>query len=471
MNDLKTIWTKTAELLQKRVNADTYDRWMAGIVPLRLEENDTVAVLGVSNDLFGDWLQDNYSDLIRETLLTASGLALKVKYETGYTPDVPPAPTATVASAVAAEEPVGVVIPVLRPAPRQRPIDRQTVRTSSTGFEFNRRFSFATFVVGSNSQFAHGACRAAAENPGMAYNPLFLYSSVGLGKSHLLQAIAQEVLDRNPDAVVEYVTTEEFSNQYVYALQHNSLPSFRNRIRNVDVLLVDDIQFLGAKTGFQEEFFHTFNALYNAHKQMVMASDRPPQEINGLEKRLVSRFEWGLTADIQPPDLETRIAIIRKKQECQEIKLSDEVINYLAARLKSNVRRLEGALTNLILHAKFEKQEVTIDVAERVLAGILNEESSSQLTVEQIQRVVAEHYDIRFADMTSKRRPASIAMPRQVAMYFSRKLTNLSYPDIGEQFGKNHATVLHAVTAVEERMASNQNFRHDLSTIERKLKA
>ena len=336
---------------------------------------------------------------------------------------------------------------------------------------FNPKSTFDTFVVGSSNRFAHAASLAVAEAPGMAYNPLFLYSSVGLGKSHLLQAIAQEVLDRNPSAVVEYVTTEEFSNQYVYALQHNSLPSFRNRIRNVDVLLVDDIQFLGAKTGFQEEFFHTFNALYNAHKQMVMASDRPPQEINGLEKRLVSRFEWGLTADIQPPDLETRIAIIRKKQECQEIKLSDEVINYLAARLKSNVRRLEGALTNLILHAKFEKQEVTIDVAERVLAGILNEESSSQLTVEQIQRVVAEHYDIRFADMTSKRRPASIAMPRQVAMYFSRKLTNLSYPDIGEQFGKNHATVLHAVTAVEERMASNQNFRHDLSTIERKLKA
>jgi chromosomal replication initiator protein len=270
---------------------------------------------------------------------------------------------------------------------------------------------------------------------------------------------------------VEYLTSEEFCNQFTVALQHNKLPEFREHFRDINVLLIDDVQFFGTKTGFQEEFFHTFNAMHANHRQIVMASDRPPQEINGLEKRLVSRFECGVTAEIQPPDLETRIAIIRKKQEEQSVKLSDEVINYLAAHLKSSVRRLEGAVFNLVSHASLTKQTVTIEVAEKVLSNIFLEECDTQVTVEHIQRLVAEHYDIRLADMTSKRRPASVAWPRQVAMYFARRLTKLSFPDIANEFDRTHATVLHAVTTVEKKLASDQNFKREMIMLERKLKS
>lgn len=468
MNDISEIWARSAELLKDRLNADTFDRWIVDIVPLRLEDGDK-AVLGVSNDLFSDWLSTYYSEVINETLESVSGRKLKVVFECGHSPEESPLRQQAIAAAKQLET---CPVESEKEAAVAEHIEKRVCVSRSSGFEFSRRFSFDTFVVGDNNQFAHGACQAVADAPGTAYNPLFVHSPVGLGKSHLLQAVAQEVMDRNPNAVVEYVTTEEFSNQYVYALQHNSLPSFRQRIRNVDVLLVDDVQFLGSKTGFQEEFFHTFNALHSNHKQLIMASDRPPQEINGLEKRLVSRFEWGLTVDIQTPDLETRIAILRKKQEAQEIKLEDEVIHFLAASLKSNIRRLEGALTSLILQAKLRQlTHVTVDMAERVLEGILSEEATSQLSIEQIQRVVAEHYDIRFADMTSKRRPANIALPRQVAMYLSRKLTDLSYPNIAERFAKNHATILHAVTTVEEKLATNPDFKREMAVIERKLKS
>ncbi|MCR4572564.1 MAG: chromosomal replication initiator protein DnaA, partial [Lentisphaeria bacterium] len=291
------------------------------------------------------------------------------------------------------------------------------------------------------------------------------------GKTHLLQAISHDVLRRNPKAKVEYLTSEEFCNQFTKALQHNSLPEFRDHFRDINVLLIDDVQFFGTKAGFQEEFFHTFNAMYTNHRQIVMASDRPPQEINGLEKRLISRFESGLMAEIQPPDLETRIAIIRKKQEDQTVKLSEEVINYLAAHVKSSVRRLEGAVFNLVSHASLTKQTITIEVMEQVLRNLFHEEADTQVTVEHIQHIVAEHFDIRFADMMSKRRPASVAWPRQIAMYFARKLTDLSFPCIANEFDRTHATVLHAVTAVEQKIAESQNFKREMAVLERKLKS
>ena len=451
MIDINEIWSKASEALKASMNADTYDRWIAGIVPVRITEKELV--LGVSNDMFCDWLSNHYKDVILETLQKTSGLTRRLVFESGHEK-----PRETV-SAAAVVPPPAVAAPSAPVAP------------SRPSMDLNSRFTFDRFVVGDGNRYAFSACTAVAASPGTAYNPLLIHSSIGLGKTHLLQAISHEVLSRDPNAKVEYLTSEEFCNQFTRALQLNKLPEFREHFRDINVLLIDDVQFFGTKTGFQEEFFHTFNAMHANHRQIVMASDRPPQEINGLEKRLVSRFECGVTAEIQPPDLETRIAIIRKKQEEQSVKLSDDVINYLAAHLKSSVRRLEGAVFNLVSHASLTKQTVTIEVAEKVLSNIFLEESDTQVTVEHIQRLVAEHYDIRLADMTSKRRPASVAWPRQIAMYFARRLTDLSFPDIANEFDRTHATVLHAVTTVEKKLASDQNFKREMSMLERKLKS
>ena len=325
MIDINDIWSKVSEGLKASMNKNTYDLWIEGIVPVHLTE--TEFVLGVSNDFLRDWMSNHFVDVIGDKLFETAGLRRRVTFESGHEK-----PRETVVETVAET-----------PAPAET--------AESPASDLNSRFTFDRFVVGDGSQYAYSACLAVAESPGTAFNPLLIHSSIGLGKTHLLQAISHDVLRRNPKAKVEYLTSEEFCNQFTKALQHNSLPEFRDHFRDINVLLIDDVQFFGTKAGFQEEFFHTFNAMYTNHRQIVMASDRPPQEINGLEKRLISRFESGLMAEIQPPDLETRIAIIRKKQEDQTVKLSEEVINYLAAHVKSSVRRLEGAVFNLVSHA------------------------------------------------------------------------------------------------------------------------
>lgn len=461
MEDIIDIWLGTTEILRKRLNADTYDRWISGIVPLRLEGG--VAYLGVSSELFSEWLTNHYSDLIRESIETSCGLRLKVVFESGHEL---PEQRIEVAEVAKPSSKSKVASTGVDSGSNHRVHDGDVLSPS-----LNKRYTFDQFVVGDGSRFAYSACLAVAKSPGTAYNPLLVHSTIGLGKTHLLQSIAHETLRKNPRAKVEYLTSEAFCNQYTLAIQHNALPAFRQRFRDVDVLLVDDVQFFGTKTGFQEEFFHTFNAMHSNHRQIVLASDRPPQEINGLEKRLVSRFEWGLTTEIQAPDLETRIAIIRKKQEEQTVKLNDDVINYLAARLKSSVRRLEGAVFSLVSNSCLTGQSVTLDMVEQTLKNIFLEEADTQVTVDHIQRLVAEHYDIRLADMTSAKRPASIAWPRQIAMYFSRKLTDLSYPAIAEQFRRSHATVLHAFSTVEQKIYSNQDFKREIEVLERKLKS
>lgn len=445
MIDINDIWSKVSEGLKASMNKNTYDLWIEGIVPVHLTE--TEFVLGVSNDFLRDWMSNHFVDVIGDKLFETAGLRRRVTFESGH------------------EKPREAVVETVAetPAPAET--------AESLASDLNSRFTFDRFVVGDGSQYAYSACLAVAESPGTAFNPLLIHSSIGLGKTHLLQAISHDVLRRNPKAKVEYLTSEEFCNQFTKALQHNSLPEFRDHFRDINVLLIDDVQFFGTKAGFQEEFFHTFNAMYTNHRQIVMASDRPPQEINGLEKRLISRFESGLMAEIQPPDLETRIAIIRKKQEDQTVKLSEEVINYLAAHVKSSVRRLEGAVFNLVSHASLTKQTITIEVMEQVLRNLFHEEADTQVTVEHIQHIVAEHFDIRFADMMSKRRPASVAWPRQIAMYFARKLTDLSFPCIANEFDRTHATVLHAVTAVEQKIAESQNFKREMAVLERKLKS
>ncbi len=450
MSSLSQTWQEASAILRRTLSEDTYTRWIAGIVPLEI--TDRSLRLGVSNDVFSDWLNMNYRDLIEAALEEGSGRHLRISFESGHDP--PPEPAGAASS-----------IPVSPASASPAPPEPESK------LPYNRRFTFGTFVVGEDNRFAHATCYAVAQTPGKVYNPLFIHSPVGLGKTHLLQAIAQEVKAKQPRTRVEYISSEEFANAYIDALRGNTLSAFRSHYRCVDVLLIDDVHFFVGKERFQEEFFHTFNALYNGHKQIVLTSDRPPHEIGGLEKRLVSRFEWGLTADILPPDLETRIAILKKKQDEHTVKLSDEVLFFVASRIRSNVRRLEGALVRLVSYSSLTKTEITEETAEHLLGNLFDQETASLITVEQIQRTVADYYDIRLADMSSKRRPQFIAFPRQVAMFFCRRLTDYSSPTIGEHFNRNHATILHAVRTVENRMGKDASFRREIAVLERKIKS
>jgi chromosomal replication initiator protein len=324
--------------------------------------------------------------------------------------------------------------------------------------------------VGPNNQIAHAACLAVAQAPARTYNPLFIYGGVGLGKTHLMQAIGQYLWAKKKTSKVMYLSSELFINEFIDAIQHNTLVKFRKRYRQADLLLIDDIQFLAGKERSQEEFFHTFNTLFDGHKQIVLSSDRPASEIANLEHRLVSRFEWGLTAELQPPDIETRLAILRKKARALQIKLHDDVYQFLATRIRSNVRRLEGALMRVASFASLSGKELTQETIEHLLKDILMEERRQTVTIEQIQRKVAEHFDVRLADMTSKRRPASIAFPRQVAMYLARELTKASLNEIGDAFGgRDHGTVLHACKLVKKRMNEQDNIRQTITFIDSAL--
>jgi chromosomal replication initiator protein len=343
-------------------------------------------------------------------------------------------------------------------------------KQSSTALGLNPRNSFESFVVGPNNEIAHAASLAVAQSPARTYNPLFIYGGVGLGKTHLMQSIGQYVGMKKKNAKVMYLSSELFINEFIDAIQHNNLVKFRKRYRQADLLLIDDIQFLGGKERSQEEFFHTFNTLFDGHKQIVLSSDRPPSEIANLEHRLVSRFEWGLTAELQPPDVETRMAILRKKAHTLGIKLRDETFDFLATRIRTNVRRLEGALMRVASFASLSGKELTNEVVEHLLKDILQEEARHAVTIEQIQRRVAEHYDVRLADMTSKRRPANIAFPRQIAMYLARELTKASLNEIGDAFGgRDHGTVLHACKLVKRRMQEQDNIRQTISFIDSAL--
>ncbi|MFA4943854.1 MAG: chromosomal replication initiator protein DnaA [Lentisphaeria bacterium] len=449
--EIQRVWEEAAARIRERLRPDIFDRWIAGIVPLALE--GSVCRLGVSSDMFCEWLTNHYRTLIEETLAAAVGAPCTVHFESGHAPATPPARTAPAHRAAAAKA-KETAPPPARPQPGDNP-----------------RFTFDTFVVGEANKFTYTACTAVADRPGEAYNPLFIYGGTGLGKTHLLQAIAHHVRRRPGRSRVEYVSSEDFFNRYVEALQEKNLHKFRQLYRNVDLLLIDDVQFLANKDRFQEEFFHTFNSLFNTHKQIVLVSDRAPSEIEGMEKRLVSRFEWGLTTEVQTPDMETRLAIIRKKQAGQLIKLGDDVLELIATRVKSNVRRLEGALIHLVAHTSMNGKPVTRALAEELLQPYFDEDSvAGSIPMERIQKIVAEHFDVRLADMTSKRRPANIAWPRQVAMFLCRRHTAYSTPAIGEVFNRNHATILHAVSTVQARLDRDGDFRQTLGVLERKLK-
>jgi len=322
----------------------------------------------------------------------------------------------------------------------------------------NPRYTFDTFIVGSSNQFAHAACRAVAEAPSRSYNPLFIYGGVGLGKTHLMHAVGQYVLQHDPGLKLTYISSERFMNEMINAVRYDKVLDFRERYRSVDVLLVDDIQFLAGKEGTQTEFFHTFNALYDSQKQIVLSSDHPPHEIPSLEERLRSRFEWGLTADIQSPDLETKVAILKKKAEAEAVPLPDNVAMYIAGKIKSNIRELEGSLIRLIAYASLTGQDISLPLAQEVLRNILDHDAKA-VTIEIIQKFVADYYNLKMVDLKSRNNSKSVAMPRQIAMYLCKALTHASLPEIGRSFGgKHHSTVIHSIRKVEDLRKRDGDF-------------
>jgi chromosomal replication initiator protein len=442
------IWGSAQEHLRSKLSADTYNMWFA---PLRASAIDSSQVtLEAANEFCEVWLKDNYSSLLQDALAIAAGRRLQIKFKS-----------------TAGNAPVTVPVPALAKAKKPSAVQD---RADSGEPNFNPKNTFDSFVVGNNNNFAYAAALAVAQAPGKSYNPLFLYGGVGLGKTHLLHAIGQHVSENKKGSRVAYLSSEKFTNEYIDGIQNNQLAKFRKKYRQTDVLLIDDIQFLAGKERIQEEFFHTFNALHEGHKQIVLTCDRPASEIQGLEHRLVSRFEWGLVTDLQPPDIEMRRAILNKKAQLMGATLPEDVLDFLANRIRTNVRRLEGALIRVASYASLTGKKLSIEVIEGLLREILHEEGRFSISVEVIQKKVAEHFDIRLADMTSKRRPENIAFPRQIAMYLTRQMTESSLNTIGEAFGgRDHGTVLHACRLVKDRMEVDANVRQVVHYLEKQL--
>ena len=334
----------------------------------------------------------------------------------------------------------------------------------------NPKYTFDSFVIGNSNRFAHAASLAVAESPAKAYNPLFIYGGVGLGKTHLMHAIGHYILRNNPNAKVVYVSSEKFTNELINAIKDDKNEEFRTKYRSVDVLLIDDIQFIAGKERTQEEFFHTFNTLHEANKQIILSSDRPPKEIPTLEDRLRSRFEWGLIADIQAPDFETRMAILKKKADVENLNVPNEVMVYIATKIKSNIRELEGALIRIVAYSSLTNREITVDLATEALKDIISNKQNRSITIDLIQDVVAAYFNLRVEDLKSQRRTRNVAYPRQIAMYLSRKLTDMSLPKIGEEFGgRDHTTVIHAYEKISESLNNDESLEHTINDITKKL--
>ncbi len=440
---------------------DVFQMWFEPVVCV--ETSGDSMTLGVPNDFAAIWIHDNYLDLITQRLRLTAGRMVNVTLR--KTDSASRSPAAAAARAASDAGAVGRSRATATP----RRTTRYDDRGPTTG-SLNPRNTFETFVVGSNNQMAHAAALAVTQAPAQAYNPLFLYGETGLGKTHLMHAIGHAILRANPDARVAYLSTEKFTNEFIQALQENSLTKFRQRYRHVDVLLIDDVQFLAGKERIQEEFFHTFNDLFESGKQVVLTSDRRASEIQKLEARLVSRFEWGLPADIQAPDLETRQAILRAKCAALKCDLPDNVLNFIAQHITKNIRRLEGALIKVASYSGLTNKPIDLATAERLLHDVLMEQAQNILTIETIQKRVADHFQIRHSDMTSKRRPNNIAIPRQIAMFLARTLTKHSLQEIGDAFGgRDHGTVIHACKAVDNMCEQDASTRSSVEFLKTQL--
>ena len=478
-NSRSTLWSNILTLVGERVSEDTFDRWFALTSLEKID--DSVLEIGIPNEIYRFWIEENHLSALQDAVIQLLGTPRKIEFalaensttnRSGATqPEMRDFSTERVSPA-SLDQPELIDTAPLKRETKKPTTDDGPLRKAQSRACLNDRYIFDAFVVGSNSRFVHAAASAVAEKPARIYNPLFIYGGVGLGKTHVIQAIGNTIIASRKNAKVLYVSSESFANDFIDAIQKGELVQFRKRYREVDVLLIDDIQFLGGKERTQEEFFHTFNALFDGHKQIVLTSDRPPSEIRHLENRLVSRFEWGLTAELHPPDAETRIAILRKKMQLWNVRIDDEVVFFLADRIHNNIRRLEGALMRTASFASLSGSKLTLQKAEELLRDILHEEARNTVTIDRIQKRVAEHYDIRIADMTSKRRPASIAFPRQVAMFLSREMLKASYSEIGDAFGgRDHGTVMHACRQITRKMKENEELRRVVSLLESMIRS
>ena len=455
------LWTSVQEELSFQLAKPTYDTWVKRT--RLIQEQGGCYQIGVPSKLAKDWLEDRFSGLIRETLqAVVGGGEIEVDFVVlpGHVNLTPP----VTSEGARTESPR----PEAAPAP---PGDapQRTTRLALESSGLNERFRFSNFVVGNNSRFAHAAAKAVAESPGDTYNPLFLYGGVGLGKTHLMQAIGHEVTQRFPGRRVRYLTTEQFTNDVIVGIQKARMPEIRSRFRTVDVLLIDDIQFLTGKDRSKEEFFHTFNALQELNKQIVISSDRPPREIETLEDRMRSRFEQGLLVDILPPDFETRYAILKSKLGTQQDRLGEPVLTFIAHKVQKNIRELEGALTRVLAFAAIHQREVGLEEATQLLADIIPASTRRPLTITRIQQVVADYYGISVQDMKSKRRDKHIVFPRQVAMYLIREETPSSLPVIGQAFGRDHTTALHSIDKIQTEAQESGRLYDDIRTLRQRI--
>ncbi len=438
---LESLWADTVERLENELSTPSIETWVRQVFPLSLD--DGVLELAVPSDFVRQIIASRYTGLLRDVLAKSAGRPIDVHLILA-----PKSPNSTDNMQRLSASPS---------APRDSFSPVESNPSDGTESEFhtrlNPKYVFEAFVVGVSNRFAHAACQAVAEMPARAYNPLFLYGGVGLGKTHLMHAIGHHVLSGSPKSRVLYVSSENFTNEMINAIRDDKMVRFRQRYRNIDVLLIDDIQFVAGKERTQEEFFHTFEALHGAHKQIVISSDRPPKDIPTLEERLRSRFEWGLLTDIQPPDLETRIAILAKKAQLETLYVPDNVLQFIAARIDTNIRELEGALIRVMAYGSITRQPLTIELAAEALKDVISHTTPKPITIRLIQEEVVKHFELQVADLKAKTRTRSVAFPRQVAMYLARHLTDASLPRIGEDFGgRDHTTVIHACEKIEQEL-------------------
>lgn len=438
---LNELWQKTINIIKGELTEVSFNTWIKSITPISIDK-DSIR-LGVPNQFTKEILENRYKDLIINSLKI---IATK-KYNIIFS--------------IASEEALET---------DEKPEVNAATQDNNSSPMLNPKYKFDSFVVGNSNRFAHAACLAVAEAPAKAYNPLFIYGGVGLGKTHLMQAIGHYILDNNPKAKVVYVSSEKFTNELINSIKDDKNVEFRNKYRNIDVLLIDDVQFIAGKERTQEEFFHTFNELHENNKQIILSSDRPPKEIPTLEDRLRSRFEWGLIADIQPPDFETRIAILKKKADVDHLNIPNDVMVYIATQIKSNIRELEGALIRIVAFSSLTNKEISVDLASEALKDIISSKQNKQITIDLIQDVVSSYFNLKIEDFKSARRTRNIAFPRQIAMYLCRKLTDMSLPKIGEAFGgRDHTTVIHAYEKISSCLKEDNELKYTINEITKRL--
>ena len=449
---MSKLWEDTLTHLELNLSPQHFSTWIKPLKLVKIEQD--MVYLEVPNRFVLDWVKDNYSKLIQKILAELSAVNYRLQFEvSGQAKDGLPKHKSSMEQLTKTNH------------------DQKEIvnHKNSADINLNRKYTFDEFVSGSSNQFAYAAAMAVANNPATTYNPLFIYGGVGLGKTHLVNAIGNSILKKSPQMRICYYTSEKFMNELINSLRYNRMDEFRNKFRSMDILLIDDIQFIAGKERTQEEFFHTFNALYESHKQIIVTSDKFPKDIPGLEERLRSRFEWGLIADIQPPDVETKLAILKMKAEQNSIKLPEDVSLFLANSVCSNVRELEGYLIRIGAYASLTATPVSLEMARDVLKDIIIERNK-ELTVEEILKKVSSHFNIKITDIKSAKRLKAVVLPRQIAMYLSRQLTSSSYPEIGERFGgKDHSTIIHAIRKIEKLMEEDFQLRSTIDTLKNEL--